>query len=72
MPRVTSTTHGTTAKHSSYTSALLNDSHSVLEQIRTNSDNKTLLNTIATNTANTNINVGDVEINTQQLEDLLL
>ncbi len=57
MPRVTSTTHASTAKHSSYTSAMLNDSHSVLEDIRTN-------------TANTNINVGDVEINTQQLEDL--
>jgi len=57
MPRATSTTHSSSAKHSSYTSALLNDSHSVLEDIRTN-------------TANTNINVGDVEINTQQLEDL--
>ncbi len=57
MPRVTNTTHASTAKHSSYTSSLLNDSHSVLEKI-------------ASNTANTNINVGDVEINTQQLEDL--
>ena len=36
MPRVTNNPHISNERHSSYTSALLNDSHSVLEKIETN------------------------------------
>jgi len=57
MGRVTSNTHASTAKHSGYTSGILNDSHKVLESIREN-------------TANMNVDIGDVEVNVQQLEDL--
>jgi len=57
MPRINSNSHPLTAKNIGYTSGILNDSHKVLEDIRTN-------------TGNMSVNIGDVEINAQQLEDL--
>jgi len=57
MPRIVNNPHVTNARHSGYHTSLLNDSHSVLQKI-------------ATNTENINVNVGDVEVNTNDLEVL--
>jgi len=57
MPRIVSNPHENNSRHSGYHTNLLSNSHGVLERI-------------ATNTENINVNVGDVEINAQELETL--